>query len=404
MLKKIPKSDISIRPFKAYKEWSFSSGSTDIFLFEATDGDYLSQDTTTSNGITFNKRSLYGQLKAQFYNGHEDNPFLRFGRKTNVWTDVESDKERYLNNSAKVISIPQKFIGEGIKPGSLKLTVTDTSDAIWEISDDSYGNLTFNISDVLNVSKLDFETGDFHFTNYYTGVEYTTSVDLNYWDLDGGQITITSGGIDYTTTLYSWDANATPSLMYVENLPFLDSLYGTRYLGNVFYSQGIVTITRSPNTLLTNTKSWSLKYKSTETIYEHEYLCVVNEDEFNVSTNPTAIFTVGEETETFTDSFGVTRIVTPKPGISYIRKRQVTDTGEYMDFSFKSTLNPNISGGFEHWDTSGSIDITGSFLAPFITTVGLYDDNADLVLVAKLPKPIKSLPDVPINFIVRFDT
>ena len=75
-----------------------------------------------------------------------------------------------------------------------------------------------------------------------------------------------------------------------------------------------------------------------------------------------------------------------------------------MDFRFTSSLDPNVKAGFEHWESSGSIDITGSYLAPYITTVGLYDDNCDLVLVAKLPKPIKSFPDIPINFIVRFDT
>jgi hypothetical protein len=28
----------------------------------------------------------------------------------------------------------------------------------------------------------------------------------------------------------------------------------------------------------------------------------------------------------------------------------------------------------------------------------------DLVAVAKLPQPIKSEPDMPVNFIIRFDT
>jgi hypothetical protein len=45
-----------------------------------------------------------------------------------------------------------------------------------------------------------------------------------------------------------------------------------------------------------------------------------------------------------------------------------------------------------------------AFLTPFITTIGLYDDNCDLVAVAKLPQPIKSEPDIPVNFIIRFDT
>lgn len=51
-----------------------------------------------------------------------------------------------------------------------------------------------------------------------------------------------------------------------------------------------------------------------------------------------------------------------------------------------------------------SNDPTGSFLTPMITTIGLYDDDLNLVAVAKLPQPIKSEHDMPVNFIVRFDT
>jgi hypothetical protein len=35
MLKRIPKSDISVRPFKAYKEWSFNQDSTEIDVLQA---------------------------------------------------------------------------------------------------------------------------------------------------------------------------------------------------------------------------------------------------------------------------------------------------------------------------------------------------------------------------------
>ena len=38
MLKRIPKSDISIRPFKAYKDWDRLSASASVLLAE--DGDY----------------------------------------------------------------------------------------------------------------------------------------------------------------------------------------------------------------------------------------------------------------------------------------------------------------------------------------------------------------------------
>ena len=43
-------------------------------------------------------------------------------------------------------------------------------------------------------------------------------------------------------------------------------------------------------------------------------------------------------------------------------------------------------------------------LAPVVTTIGIYDKDGDMVAVAKLPQPIKNLPDYDVNFIVRFDT
>jgi hypothetical protein len=80
------------------------------------------------------------------------------------------------------------------------------------------------------------------------------------------------------------------------------------------------------------------------------------------------------------------------------------ENGNTLDYTYVSNYNNAISGGFEQYDLKSSTDSTGSFLAPFITTIGLYDDNCDLVAVAKLPQPIKSEPDIPVNFIIRFDT
>ena len=147
-----------------------------------------------------------------------------------------------------------------------------------------------------------------------------------------------------------------------------------------------------------------MTYKSTETIYEHEYLLIANEDEFNVSTNPTAIVEVGKQTGFVTDSNGKTYKTTTSPGVKYIKKKSTLENGDILDYRFGSSVSMSVSAGFEHYDLSGSVDSTGSFLAPFITTIGLYDDNCDLVAVAKLPQPIKSEPDIPVNFIVRFDT
>jgi hypothetical protein len=147
-----------------------------------------------------------------------------------------------------------------------------------------------------------------------------------------------------------------------------------------------------------------LDYKSTQTIYEHEYLLVVNEDEFNVSQNPSAVVEIGRVDEYIRGTDGKIYKTTTAPGTKYIKKKSILEDGSILDYRIPSSFKANVSGGFEHYELSGSVDSTGSFLAPFITTVGLYDDNCDLVAVAKLPQPIKSEPDITVNFIIRFDT
>ena len=42
-------------------------------------------------------------------------------------------------------------------------------------------------------------------------------------------------------------------------------------------------------------------------------------------------------------------------------------------------------------------------LKPYITTIGLYDDKAQMLAVAKLSTPVQKLDDVDMNFFVRWD-
>jgi hypothetical protein len=58
---------------------------------------------------------------------------------------------------------------------------------------------------------------------------------------------------------------------------------------------------------------------------------------------------------------------------------------------------------FNQYQYSSSYDPTGSYLAPFITTIGLYQEN-QLVAIGKLGRPLKNLVDWPLNIVVRFDT
>lgn len=175
----------------------------------------------------------------------------------------------------------------------------------------------------------------------------------------------------------------------------LDS--GSNIKGNIFYDRGLVVLTDGVvegSTLQT----FFLDFRSTKTIYENEIFISVLESEFNHSQNPSAVLHLGGSKQTIS--------VTNPDGTTGTKKIVVEGTKYIRNSSnpFTSSLNPNKFGSFDDYMASASIDPTGSYLAPYITTIGLYDDDLNMVAVAKLPQPIKSMYDYPVNFIIRFDT
>jgi hypothetical protein len=393
MLKRIPKSDISIRPFKAYKEWSFDDSSNQIDLLEANEA------SSTLSGL-YPQNSIYGQLRAQFYYDSGDNVFLRSGHKKKSYTNATLAKERFLSGSAKVISIPNIYVGEGIKKGSVSLI--DNLNQLNEVAyiDDMFGNLQDN-RDQINISRIDVENQLFNFIDLDENV-YSSSLEtyIGAFDIQAGTLDIIYNGIPRPTiNLISLDINS--GIAIAEDIPFLPEQAQGIKVGNVFYNQGLIVITKDVANRLAN--GWQLDYKSTKTIYEHEYLLIVNDDEFNISQNPSAIVEVGRVDEEIITSDNLRQKVTTSPGVKYIKKLTTLENGNTLDYRFSGSVG-NRKAGFEDYDLNASLDSTGSFLAPFITTIGLYDDNCDLVAVAKLPQPIKSEPDMPVNFIIRFDT
>ena len=207
MLKRIPKSDISIRPFKAYKEWSFNESSTgSISLLEAVLGQYDSSGSniiTTGNlsGSSFNKHSVYGQLRAQFYNGNENNPFTRTGHKNNQYDNADASKDRFLSGSAKVISIPQIYVGEGIKRGSVLLIEGNT-----EYTDDSYGNIIDTSGDTITIISVDIQNNQIIFTDLLS-TPYTASFDdgTGDFDIQNGTFNLIYNGTNYDSNIISFD-------------------------------------------------------------------------------------------------------------------------------------------------------------------------------------------------------
>jgi hypothetical protein len=375
MLKQIPKSDITLRPFKVYKNFTatqFDSGSgfnTYTALNHSGSFDVLTESEALENGI-------WHQLYTMYYRDPH-NLYTSYGTIKPTYTEIEKVKQRVLNDKAYVYTIPQIKFGEEIKPNSIVLKSELLNETIL---DDGFGNLSSNYNSYV-FKQIDIENSLFIFEDP-NGTELTANLISSE---EGVAVDIQNGifqiefqevflllKIDVETSFISWlgvfDVNGTLKVSPV-------------VIGNAFYSHGIITITRDTDTARENMVDydWQLNYQSTNTIYENEILLVVDEDEFNTSTNPSAV------------NFTNLQNVQYNTSLEGIKRTSTYDA---------ATIKPE----FLAYEYSASIDPTGSFIAPYVTTIGLYDENMDMVAVAKLATPIKSTPDLPVNFLVRIDT
>jgi len=124
------------------------------------------------------------------------------------------------------------------------------------------------------------------------------------------------------------------------------------YWGNIFYSSGIVTITQPSYSIgtIADPNISELKFQGSHLIYENEYQCTVDEHEFNNTTNISA------------------------------RKIKSDQSQHIADFA------------------------TGSLFKPYVTTVGLYNEQNELLVVGKLGQPIRCSDETDTTFVLRWDT
>jgi hypothetical protein len=433
MLKQIPKSDITLRPFKVYK--NFEATRT-FYTGSFIDGEFYTSGSTYSGSIVDNsivisdgyaatlaynhpgsydtltteealENGTWHQLRTMYYRDPH-NLYTSYGTIKPTYSEIEKVKQRVLNDKAYVYTIPQIKFGEEIKPNSVILTSQLLNETIL---DDGFGNLASNYNSYI-FKTIDIQNSLFIFEDP-DGTELTAEL-VSYEE--GPAIDIENAifqiklqdifyliKIDVETSFISWlgvfDTNGILKVSPV-------------VIGNVFYSHGIITITRDTDTARLGMldEDWQLNYQSTNTIYENEILLVVDEDEFNTSTNPTAVDFVNLQNVEYTTSFEGTKR-TSKYDAARIKNDYYSEhtfpSGSYVErLGGYITESVTISGwgGFEHYEYSSSVDPIGSYLAPYVTTIGLYDENMDMVAIAKLATPIKSTPDLPVNFLVRIDT
>ena len=96
--------------------------------------------------------------------------------------------------------------------------------------------------------------------------------------------------------------------------------------------------------------------------------------------------------------------VTPQKNILKLRNEYRIFENEIIckisDNEFNVSQNPTLTT-----DTSGSLRdfATGSDFRPYVTTVGLYNEANELLMVGKLGQPIPMSKNTDTTFIVRFD-
>lgn len=197
-------------------------------------------------------------------------------------------------------------------------------------------------------------------------------------------------GVDTLNTgssYYSFNGNIAELRMYdyrpndsiisslANNDFYTGSLYQTNVFGNIFYRNGQVVMS-SPmpkyhDVLFTGSSAASndfkMKFKGQHTIYENEVMIRIPKNAFNVSVNPSAVYR-------------------PASGID----NACNDAGSGAEMF----LRPG--------DYRKSMFVSGTAY-PYITTVGLYNEQAQLLAVGKLAEPLQKRDDIDMNIVLRWD-
>jgi len=130
---------------------------------------------------------------------------------------------------------------------------------------------------------------------------------------------------------------------------------GSTYIGNIMYEHGIIVLTGGERTrnywdgeisTFVNNSNIICSFSSSYTIYETQYKCTIGESEYNFTQNPSVI-----------------------------------------------SGSNGTPWGFA----------TSSSFSPYITTVGLYNDQRDLIAVGKLAQPLPTSKTTDTTILINID-
>jgi hypothetical protein len=220
----------------------------------------------------------------------------------------------------------------------------------------SRGDIAQTGSIILGVNReSDVLVGPKRSTNYYNYPQTTLSQSRIY--SDNAKFCIVS----IPSRLYGTQIKP-GSFRYLDNDSsaklFTDDgegniLSGSTVVGNIIYEHGLMLIGftgsmyGSSSIQLASGLNVTCSFQSTITVYETQYKCTITENDFNY------------------------------------------------------TLNPSTVSG-----SNGTVYsyVTASYFEPYVTTIGLYNDDQDLIAVAKIAQPVPTSATTDMNIIINLDS
>lgn len=199
VFKSIPDSTVRIVPFNAYKTWTL----TGLNIQQTTNGLFSSSANTVSASFydgTFYADKLsntsseattsYGQYKRLIWNSIYNSHYHYYNTNTGFHNIQSFSERRNIHSNVRILSIPNIFLGKGIKRNSVTLSVT--SGSMFTISasnlsfiDDGNGNLVNSIpGNLFTGSNSNIIEFDFNDTYQYSNTLSTIStVDKSQYKL-----------------------------------------------------------------------------------------------------------------------------------------------------------------------------------------------------------------------------
>ncbi len=405
-------SDVGIEYYQTvqgpYKSGSYSTGFTSItdgvLVFNSVKQLYYSNYLTSSTGDEVSTSSLFpGASEA-----YDQQVGIITGPRYENYLQTSLTQSRYFSQfnsqfntvGPSVISIPSKLFGEQIPPTCFQFEYTSSQNQTRSlVTDDGEGNLmvTYNSGEArLGVSDptLQEKVGDIF---YSQGIAVFTGPDSGSLQ-DFPKRMGLSGNTGFNNNVYSSSIQFSSSIQIRENqykCVVRDNEYS--YTTNPSALRPLGELNRTPNQLSGSIVVSSFNDGGSVGVYE---LPLINSSGFEGSGGSVNVTIASDGTVSDITVVNVGKGYSPndKYGIN------LSSTGGVGIIGFELTLADVTNLGTENTNETYYDFATGSYFSPYVTTIGLYNESYQLVAVGKLSQPIPISLYVDTTFVVNFDT